>query len=245
MKKLKNALLFAVIGFIISLPVHSKAGQVQDVIDHFLAAASTQLPDPGMASLLSAAPSVIKSSQMKKCEVNMQNIVLELDTHPPADRVAELEDALDRNQAIFNALNGNPESLERYTEFKKKREKERRLKQQKEEKAEQEDSLEWQLNHYRSKIKELKDRIDRIDREKRENLAGIESNLDNLHGVKISIQQYEALTRKHVDKGNQLCTEIKRQSEKMAALRNEVQGGESLVEGRIADALEKAGVYIS
>ncbi len=240
MKKLKNALLFAVIGFIISLPVHSKAGQVQDVIDHFLAAASTQLPDPGMASLLSAAPSVIKSSQMKKCEVNMQNIVLELDTHPPADRVAELEDALDRNQAIFNALNGNPESLERYTEFKKKREKERRLKQQKEERAEQEDNLKWQFRHYRTKIEELKEKIDRINSEKRGNLAGIGANLSYLPKAKYGIQQHEAITRASVDRGNQLCTEIKKQLKKIAALRDEIQGGESLVQGRIASAREKA-----
>ena len=241
MNRLKNGLLLTLIGLIVSLPVQSKAGQVQDVIDHFLAAASTQLPDTGMASLLSAAPSAIKSSQMKKCEVNMQDIILELGTYPPADRVAELEDDLDRNQAVFNALNGNPDSLNRYTEFKKKREKERRLKRQKEEKKEQEDSLEWQFSHYRSKIEALKSRIDRLNREEKENLESINSNIEYFRFTKYQLQSWEALITALVDKGKQLCTERRKQLEKIVALRDEIQGGESLVEARIGAALEKTG----
>jgi hypothetical protein len=126
--------------------------RLKDAVDVFLTAVGSQSPDPGFATALSAAPGGTKVGLLKKCNKNMLEINDELEDNPPAARAAKLLEKLDRNHAVFYAINGDPKPLQDFENFKKKQEQKRKKQAVKKKKKTYDE------------IKEMNDELARIHR---------------------------------------------------------------------------------
>lgn len=252
---MKHTLFF--IGFLLStsLAIAQTNAEIQDYVDGFVSAVSSQSPDPIMATALGATPEVVRIALTLKCKNNIRAISDEMDTTPSVNRVKELDDLHDRNMAVITALTGNPRPLQKFEEYRKKKDLERDKKRKEEEKERKEKLVQDEKDQMSISVGLLQDEVNKLKALKKQieergayNLENIETNFasiyDDLEGIKSSydaVKDYKIITSAFVEKGEHICDKATKLQVKILDLSKALKDGEAIVNSKIIQAKTRAG----
>lgn len=236
---MKHFIFFFAFLFLSPTTFAQSENTMRDYFDHFLAAISVYSPDPVMASALSAAPEVFRNGLIKRCDVQMQNVQLELmEQRYTPERYHELHELSDRAQAMRSALTGKPKPLLDFNKDKKMKEREKKRKQKEMQAAE--DDKELTLELLQEKVDKLKASVDEMIKKGSLNIFSATANLkfllDDLKEDKRMEKMREKLYSELVKKGKSLCDDAHKSQDKIFELYTVLKDGQEIINSKIDQA---------